>query len=66
METNEGRTQNNNLNEEGLQKRYKELSVKWAGGDALVMWLCLNQITFEIISYDPLLEEQKALKVMEL
>jgi len=42
METNEGRTQNNNLNEEGLQKRYKELSVKLTGGDAVVMRLCLN------------------------
>ena len=61
MESIEGETKNNSLIEEGLQKRYKEISVQWTGGEAVVMWLCSNQITFEIISYDHLLEEQKLL-----
>jgi hypothetical protein len=61
MESIEGETKNNSLSEEALQKKYNELSVKWAGGEAVVMWLTSNQISFEVISYDCLPEEQNIL-----
>ena len=58
----EGESGNYNQDEEGLKKRYKELSLKWTGREAVVMWLTSNQISFEVISYDYLAEEQKALE----
>ena len=57
-----GESVNYNQDEEGLKKRYKELSLKWTGREAVVMWLTSNQISFEVISYDYLAEEQKALE----
>ena len=57
----DGESVNYNQDEEGLKKRYKELSVKLTGRQAVVMWLTSNQILFEVISYDYLAEEQKAL-----
>ena len=61
VDTIEGESINYNQDEEGLKKRYKELSLKWTGREAVVMWLTSNQISFEVISYDYLAEEQKAL-----
>ena len=58
----DGESINYNQDEEGLKKRYKELSLKWTGREAVVMWLTSNQISFEVISYDYLAEEQKALE----
>ena len=57
----DGESVNYNQDEEGLKKRYKELSLKWTGREAVVMWLTSNQISFEVISYDYLAEEQRAL-----
>ncbi len=62
VDTIEGESINYNQDEEGLKKRYKELSLKWTGREAVVMWLTSNQISFEVISYDYLAEEQKALE----
>ena len=61
-DTIEGESINYNQDEEGLKKRFKELSLKWTGREAVVMWLTSNQISFEVISYDYLAEEQKALE----
>ena len=61
VDTIEGESINYNQDEEGLKKRYKELSLKWTGREAVVMWLTSNQISFEVISYEYLAEEQKAL-----
>ena len=61
VDTIEGESINYNQDEEGLKNRYKELSLKWTGREAVVMWLTSNQISFEVISYDYLAEEQKAL-----
>ena len=57
----DGESINYNQDEEGIKKRYKELSLKWTGREAVVMWLTSNQISFEVISYEYLAEEQKAL-----
>ena len=57
----DGESINYNQDEEGLKKRYKELALKWTGREAVVMWLTSNQISFEVISYEYLAEEQKAL-----
>jgi len=62
VDTIEGESINYNQDEAGLKKRYKELSLKWTGREAVVMWLTSNQISFEVISYDYLAEEQKALE----
>ena len=45
----DGESINYNQDEEGLKKRYKELSLKWTGREAVVMWLTSNQISFEVI-----------------
>ena len=52
---------NYNQDETGLTKRYMELSVKWIGREAVVMWLLSNQITFEIVSHEFLNEELEVL-----
>ena len=46
--------------EEG-ERTCRELSVKWIGREAVIMWLTSNQILYEIISYDLLQEEEDAL-----
>ena len=61
----EGESENYNHHEESLFKRYKELSVKWIGREAVVMWLISNQILFEIISHDYLPEEQEAIEELQ-
>ena len=61
MESIEGETVNYNQDEEGINKKYKELSLRWTGRESVIMWLTSNQISFEVISYDHLADEQKAL-----
>ena len=41
--------------------KYKELSLRWTGRESVIMWLTSNQISFEVISYDHLADEKKAL-----
>lgn len=41
---------------------YKDFYVKWIGREAVIMWLCSNQILFEVTSFDLLKEEQEALE----
>lgn len=40
---------------------YVEFFVRWIGREPVVMWLCSNQIKFEVQSYDILPEEAEAL-----
>ena len=48
VDTIEGESINYNQDEEGLKKRYKELSLKWTGREAVVMWLTSNQISLKL------------------
>ena len=41
---------------------YREFSVRWIGREAIIMWLASNQILFEIISFDILIEEREAIE----
>ena len=41
---------------------FKDFYVKWIGREAVIMWLCSNQILFEVTSFDLLSEEQEALE----
>ena len=50
-----------NQKEEGLNKKYKELLVKWHGREAVINWLVSNQILFEVTSQELLTEEKLAL-----
>ena len=59
----EGEINNYNLDESCLSIRYKELSIKWIGREAVVMWLLSNQINFEIVSHELLNEELEALEI---
>ena len=62
----DGETNNFNQDESGYNKRYKELSVKWIGREAVIMWLLTNQIIFEVVSHKLLDEELEALGQSEL
>ena len=62
MESIEGETVNYNQDEEGINKKHKELSLRWTGRESVIMWLTSNQISFEVISYDHLADEKKALE----
>jgi len=48
--------------ETGLQKKYMDLYVRWLGVELVIKWLTENQISFEVISYDLLSDEQQALE----
>ena len=50
-----------NQKEEGLNKKYKELLVKWHWREAVINWLVSNQILFEVTSQELLTEEKLAL-----
>ena len=57
-----GESENFNLDEKELNKKYIDLFIKWIGRDAVVTWLNSNQVSFEVISYDHLAREKTLLK----
>ena len=46
----------------GYQRKYKDFYVRWHGVEPVIMWLTSNQIVYEVISYELLLEEHEALE----
>jgi hypothetical protein len=40
---------------------FKDIFVRWIGREAVTMWLCNNQILFEVMSFDLLPEEVEAI-----
>ena len=61
LNSSDGEINNYNQDENSLSKKYKDLSVKWIGREAVVTWLTSNQILFEIMSHEFLPEEQAAI-----
>jgi len=57
-----GESENFNLDEKELNKKYIDLFIKWIGRDAVVSWLTSNQVSFEVISYDHLGREKTLLQ----
>ena len=57
----DGEINNYNQDENSLSKKYKDLSVKWIGREAVIMWLVSNQVIFEIITFKLLEEEIEAI-----
>ena len=61
LNSTDGESTNYNQDENSLSKKYKDLSVKWIGREAVIMWLVSNQVIFEIITFKLLEEELEAI-----
>jgi hypothetical protein len=61
LNSTDGEITNHNQDENSLSKKYKDLSVKWIGREAVIMWLVSNQVIFEIITFKLLEEEIEAI-----
>ncbi len=61
LNSTDGEITNYNQDENSLSKKYKDLSVKWIGREAVIMWLVSNQVIFEIITFKLLEEELEAI-----
>lgn len=40
---------------------YKEFHIRWIGREAIIMWLTSNQIPFEVVTFENLVEEDDAI-----
>ena len=65
LNSTDGEITNYNQDENSLSKKYKDLSVKWIGREAVIMWLVSNQVIFEIISHELLEGELEAIGDLE-
>ena len=61
LNSSDGEINNYNQDENSLSRKYKDLSVKWIGREAVIMWLVSNQVIFEIITFKLLEEELEAI-----
>ena len=61
LNSSDGEINNYNQDENSLSRKYKDLSVKWIGREAVIMWLVSNQVIFEIITFKLLEEEIEAI-----
>ena len=42
-------------------RTYQDVFIRWPGREPILVWLSSNQVLFEIITYDLLISEEKAL-----
>ena len=61
LNSSDGEINSYNQDENSHSKKYKDLSVKWIGREAVIMWLVSNQVIFEIITFKLLEEELEAI-----